>query len=130
FTSTFPAFARVVRLPVSALARPEPVEVRAVRLVVRQAHHERRVQGDRTHQTRHLLKPRGENMKQGVDGALSILRRRVVTAVCLVAAGAVVGAARPQYGGTLRIEMRAIVRTLDPMTAANDAADSAAGARL
>jgi MarR-like DNA-binding transcriptional regulator SgrR of sgrS sRNA len=56
--------------------------------------------------------------------------RHASACVCLVVAGAVVGAARPQYGGTLRIDMQAIVRTLDPVVAVNDAAASAARNRL
>ena len=50
--------------------------------------------------------------------------------VALVVAGAVVGAARPQYGGTLRVDTQAIMRTLDPVTAATDAAASASRNRL
>src|SRR5438093_957671 len=69
------------------------------------------------------LRPSGEQKRQTRH-----------TATCVVVAGAVaiavVGAARPQYGGTLRVETQAIVRTLDPVTATNAAAASASRNRL
>ena len=40
------------------------------------------------------------------------------------------GAARPQYGGTLRVEIETSVRTIDPAAAPADAADAAARARV
>jgi hypothetical protein len=57
------------------------------------------------------------------------------SSVCLAlasvcAAGAVVGAARPQYGGTLRVETEAVVRALDPAVAAGDAAEAATRRRI
>jgi peptide/nickel transport system substrate-binding protein len=57
------------------------------------------------------------------------------TSACLAfasvcAAGAVAGAARPQYGGTLRVETDAIVRTIDPAAAASDIADLTARGRV
>ena len=59
-----------------------------------------------------------------------ILRGLRGLCVPLVVAGVVVGAARPQYGGTLRVGTQTIVRTLDPVAAANDAAASASRNRL
>jgi len=47
----------------------------------------------------------------------------------LVLTAAVVGA-RPQYGGVLRVEIPALLRSLDPAAAATDAADSIARARV
>jgi peptide/nickel transport system substrate-binding protein len=49
---------------------------------------------------------------------------------CLIVGAAVVGAVRPQYGGTLRVDTQTIVRTLDPLAAANDPAASASRNRL
>ena len=56
--------------------------------------------------------------------------RQASACVCLMAAAAVAGAARPQYGGTLRVDTQTIVRTLDPLAAANDPAASASRNRL
>jgi len=39
-------------------------------------------------------------------------------------------AARPRYGGTLRVEMPGVIRTFDPVAAPADAAESAARARV
>src|SRR5437899_4330151 len=58
-------------------------------------------------------------------GAREALLRRAPSTyfvVVVAVAVAVVSAARPQYGGTLRVDTQAVVRTLDPVTATNDAA--------
>src|SRR5262245_17242258 len=39
-------------------------------------------------------------------------------------------AARPHYGGTLRVEMPGVIRTFDPASAPADAAESAARSRV
>lgn len=48
----------------------------------------------------------------------------------VAAAGVVAVAARPQYGGTLRVETDAIVRTMDPAAPLTDAGEIAARAHL
>jgi ABC-type transport system substrate-binding protein len=48
----------------------------------------------------------------------------------VAAAGAALGAARPQYGGTLRVEMDAIVRGIDPAASIADGAAAVARGRL
>jgi ABC-type transport system substrate-binding protein len=48
--------------------------------------------------------------------------------VCL--AGVVVGASRPRYGGTLRVEIDATIRTVDPAAPAGDAVEAAVRARV
>src|SRR5712691_10145590 len=65
-------------------------------------------------------------------GAREALLRRAPGTYFVVAvvAVAVVSAARPQYGGTLRVDTQAVVRTLDPVTATNDPAGSASRNRL
>src|SRR4051794_29103809 len=60
---------------------------------------------------------------------------RPFTSACLAlasvaAAGVLAGASRPQYGGTLRVETEALVRTIDPAAPSADAADAAARARV
>jgi peptide/nickel transport system substrate-binding protein len=45
-------------------------------------------------------------------------------------AGVLVSAARPQFGGTLRIDTRANIRTLDPAASPADAVDSAVSNRI
>ena len=60
----------------------------------------------------------------------ALLRRAPGTYFAVAVAVAVVSAARPQYGGTLRVDTQAVVRTLDPVTATNDAAGSASRNRL
>lgn len=122
FTSTFRASASAAssRSPYTSLVvSPEPVEgsnheqdgssFDSPALSKRSSFSRLRPSGEQKRQTRH-------------------------TATCFVVAGAVaiavVGAARPQYGGTLRVETQAIVRTLDPVTATNDAAASASRNRL
>ena len=45
-------------------------------------------------------------------------------------AGALVSAARPQYGGTLRIDTRATIRTLDPAASPTDAVEAAVSNRI
>src|SRR5262245_689775 len=57
------------------------------------------------------------------------------TFACLATASlctsfAVLEAARPQYGGTLRIETRAAIRTLDPAATIADRDEAALAARL
>lgn len=44
--------------------------------------------------------------------------------------GAIASAARPQYGGTLRVETEAVVRTIDPSAPAADPAEAAARGRV
>src|SRR2546428_2318430 len=55
------------------------------------------------------------------------LRRSFVTAVALPIA---LHAARPHYGGTLRIEMLGVIRTFDPAATSADGAESAARTRV
>jgi len=55
--------------------------------------------------------------------------RAWVSVSAVVLTGSVV-AARPQYGGVLRIEIPAMLRTLDPAAAAGDASDAIARARV
>ena len=74
--------------------------------------------------------PIGRLRRQKHGASFRGLRRSFVTGACLAVAGAHVFAARPQYGGTLRVETQTIVRTLDPVAAANDAAASASRHRL
>jgi peptide/nickel transport system substrate-binding protein len=57
-------------------------------------------------------------------------RSRFFAAASAIVCGCVVVAARPRYGGTLRIETPAILRTLDPAAMPADASDAAARARL
>jgi ABC-type transport system substrate-binding protein len=59
----------------------------------------------------------------------SISRCLALASVAAAAAG-VMSAARPQYGGTLRAELEAVVSTLDPAHAAADQKDEAARARI
>jgi len=47
-----------------------------------------------------------------------------------IAAPSTLEAARPHYGGTLRIEITGVIRTLDPAASSADAAESAARARV
>jgi len=93
FTSTFPAFARLVS--------------------EKQEH-----------------APIGRLRRQKQESSFRGLWRRFVTGACLAVAGAVASAARPQYGGTLRVDTQTIVRTLDPLAAASDPAASASRNRL
>jgi ABC-type transport system substrate-binding protein len=51
-----------------------------------------------------------------------------LASVCVAAA--LVDASRPRYGGTLRVEVDAAVRTFDPSATAADAAEAAARARV
>ena len=78
----------------------------------RQAQGERRVDG---------LRMSGVRKRQS---------RHTSTYFVVAVAVAVVSASRPQYGGTLRVNTQAVVRTLDPVTATNDAAGSASRNRL
>ena len=55
---------------------------------------------------------------------------RCLALASVAATTAVVSAARPQYGGTLRAELDAIVSTLDPAHAVADAKEEAARARI
>jgi peptide/nickel transport system substrate-binding protein len=50
--------------------------------------------------------------------------------VSAIALPVVLGAARPHYGGTLRVEMPGVIRTFDPAAAPADAAESAARTRV
>jgi len=52
-----------------------------------------------------------------------------LASACLAAA-VVVHAARPQYGGTLRVETQATVRSLDPAAAPADRSEATIGARV
>ena len=45
-----------------------------------------------------------------------------LASVC--AAGIVAGAARPQYGGTLRVQVEAALKTIDPSAPASDSAET------
>src|SRR5262249_48289123 len=47
-----------------------------------------------------------------------------------IACPIVLHAARPRYGGTLRVEMPGVIRTFDPVAAPGDAAESAARGRV
>src|SRR5438552_2935766 len=47
-----------------------------------------------------------------------------------IAAPLALQAARPHYGGTLRIEMTGVIRTFDPAASSADAAESTARARV
>src|SRR6478672_9224979 len=55
---------------------------------------------------------------------------RCLALVSVAAAAAAVSAARPQYGGTLRAELDAVVATLDPGRAAADSKEEAARGRI
>jgi len=55
---------------------------------------------------------------------------RCLALASLAAAAAGVSAARPQYGGTLRAELEAVVSTLDPAHASADSKEEAARARI
>jgi peptide/nickel transport system substrate-binding protein len=55
---------------------------------------------------------------------------RCLALASVAAAAAAVSAARPQYGGTLRAELDAVVATLDPAHAAADSKEEAARARI
>ena len=55
---------------------------------------------------------------------------RCLALASVAAATIAVSAARPQYGGTLRAELDAVVSTLDPAHAATDAKEEAARARI
>ena len=57
-------------------------------------------------------------------------RSPLFAAASAIAFGCIVAAARQRYGGTLRVETPALLRTLDPATPPVDAADAAARARL
>src|SRR5947208_15400966 len=119
FTSTFRASASAAssRSPCTSLVvSPEPVEG---------SNHEQ----DGSSFDRPALSKRSSFSRLRPSG-----EQKRHTATCYVVAGAVaiavVGAARPPYGGTPRVETPAIVRTLDPVTATNDAAASASRNRL
>ena len=55
---------------------------------------------------------------------------RCLALASAIAAGVVLDAARPQYGGTLRVEIDAAVASLDPSAAAADATQEAARDRV
>jgi peptide/nickel transport system substrate-binding protein len=57
-------------------------------------------------------------------------RSPLFVAASAIAFGSVVAAVRPRYGGTLRVETQAALRTPDPAAPPADAADAAARARL
>lgn len=57
-----------------------------------------------------------------------VTKRSFVTAIAI--APVVLQAARPHYGGTLRIETQGVIRTFDPAAVSADAAESAARARV
>src|SRR5262249_37787498 len=57
-------------------------------------------------------------------------RSRCLALVSAVAAGAVLGAARPQYGGTLRVEIEPAVASVDPAAMAADSVQEAARVRI
>src|SRR5436190_2364731 len=48
----------------------------------------------------------------------------------VAAAGAVLAASRPHYGGTLRVETAGVIRSVDPAAAAADPAEAAARTRI
>jgi peptide/nickel transport system substrate-binding protein len=55
---------------------------------------------------------------------------RCLALASVLIAGAVLGAARPQYGGTLRVGIEPVVTSLDPTSPATDAPQDAARVRL
>ena len=57
-------------------------------------------------------------------------RSRLFAAASAIVCGCVIAAARPRYGGTLRIETHAVLRTLDPAATPLDVSDEAARTRL
>jgi ABC-type oligopeptide transport system substrate-binding subunit len=60
-------------------------------------------------------------MKRFISASLAL------ASVCL--AGAAIHGARPEYGGTLRVQIDATIRSLDPAAASGDAAEGAARRR-
>src|SRR5437016_6100516 len=123
FTSTLPAFANVPssRSPYTSLVvSPEPVEG--------SNHEQSRPSFDRPVLSKGRIRRQAQGQRR-VDWLRMSVRQNgqsrhtsTYFVVAVAVAVAVVSAVRPQYGGTLRVDTQAVVRTLDPVTATNDAA--------